>query len=727
AWDKATGKIETRPLPPLPQPSVYLAAARIGRTVYVVPGWREMDTATPQHAMWRLDLSLPASTQAWQECDPCPGGPRRCAVLAMQVDGGRRPYLYLFGGLVTGRGDRFGSGEVSSREAFRFDPEPSGGRATWQQIQSVPRSVAAGSAVDFGQSHVLVFGGVVEDRDTDLQRTARDLLAYHTITDTWVTAGETPRGLAYTNAVRWEDRIVLPGGQDAAGIATSEVLAATADFRPARFGVANYVVLAVYLSLLVAMGVYFSRREKGTDDFFLAGGRIPWWAAGLSIYATQLSAITFVSLPAVAYSTDWLILPGYLCIFLMAPVVIWFYLPFFRRLKVTTAYEYLEHRFSLAVRLFGSLSFIVYQFGRMAIVVYLPALALSAVTGMNMYVCILLIGLLSTAYTVLGGMEAVIWTDVLQVMVLWGGMLLAMAIVVFDVGGAAPAFEMAEAADKFRMFDWSWSWTQMTTWIVLLGTFALQFAPYTTDQAVIQRYMTTKDERASARGIWLNGFLSVVVSLLFFVLGTCLFVFFREHPEALAIGMENDKAFPWFVAEKMPVGLAGLVVAGVFAASMSSLDSSMHSVATAVTTDFYRRFRPGAADHHCLRIARGLTLLIGLLGTAIALILASSDIRSLFFYFQTLLGLITSGLVGVFILGIFTRRANAAGSLIGAAVSTGLLFYVTQYTSLHFYWYAIIGIGSCVVVGYICSWVTPSGRREITELTVYSLNPKRSQ
>ncbi len=724
AWDETSGAVNQNPLPPLPEPSVYPVAARIGRTIYVVPGQREIHAASAQHALWALDLSQPVTSRRWEMLDPCPGGPRRSAVLAMQVDGAKRPSLYLFGGCVSTGGGGEPAGETFSRDAYRFDPEPLGGRAAWQPVQAAPRPVAAGSAVDFGQSHVLVFGGMADEHGRNAEDFPRDLLAYHTITDTWVTAGEIPRGLAYANAVRWKDRVVLPGGRTASGTATSQVNAGIADFHPARFGVTNYIVLGVYLALLVGMGVYFSRREKGTDDFFLAGRRIPWWAAGLSIYATQLSAITFVSLPAVAYSTDWLILPGYLCIFLMAPVVIWFYLPFFRRLNVTTAYEYLECRFNLPVRLFGSLSFIVYQLGRMAIVVYLPALALSAVTGMNMYVCILLIGVLSTAYTVLGGMEAVIWTDVLQVLVLWGGMLLAMVVVVFDVGGAATALEMADAADKFRMFDWSWSWTQMTTWLVLVGTFALQFAPYTTDQAVIQRYMTTRDEQASARGIWLNGALSVVVSLLFFVLGTCLFVFFKEHPEWLAVGMENDKVFPWFVAGHMPVGLSGLVVAGVFAASMSSLDSSMHSVATAITTDFYRRFRPEAEDRHCLHIARGLTLVIGLLGTLIALILASTDIRSLFFYFQTLLGLITSGVVGVFILGIFTRRANAAGSLIGAAVSTGLLFYVTQYTALHFYWYAIIGIGSCVLVGYIGSLLTPAGTREITGLTIYSRNGK---
>ena len=238
-------------------------------------------------------------------------------------------------------------------------------------------------------------------------------------------------------------------------------------------------------------------------------------------------------------------------------------------LNVTTAYEYLERRFNVVVRLFGSLSFIVFQFGRMAIVIYLPALALNAVTGLDVTLCILVMGVLSTVYTVMGGMEAVIWTDVIQVFVLWGGMLLAVVLIVLDVGGVGAVFEGARADSKLTMFNWSWETTQMATWLIILGNFAPQFGPYTTDQAVVQRYMTTKDEQAAARSIWLNGFLVLPFSLLFFVLGTCLYVFFKLHPDLLSVGMQNDTVFPLFMAEQLPPGLSGLVIAGVFAGDRS--------------------------------------------------------------------------------------------------------------------------------------------------------------
>jgi len=437
------------------------------------------------------------------------------------------------------------------------------------------------------------------------------------------------------------------------------------------------------------------------------------------VYATQLSALTFVSLPALAYATDWVVAPGYIMIFAMAPIVIFFYLPFYCRLNVTTAYEYLERRFNLAVRLFGSASFIAFQLLRMAVVVYLPALALAAITGIDVYVCILLMGVLATVYTVLGGMEAVIWTDVIQALVLLGGVLVSLAVVLRLEGGIAPVYETALAAGKLRMANWTWSLTELTTWSILAGSLMLQFGPYTTDQAVIQRYLSTRNERAAARGIWLNGIMSVPAGILFLALGTCLYVFFKARPELLSVTMQNDQVFPLFIARKLPPGISGLVIAGVFAASMSSLDSSMHSVSTALTVDFYRRFKPDVSDQRCLVVARRIVIAAGVLVVLVASALVRYDIKSLYFFFQKVLGLVSSGLVGIFILGIFTRRSHAYGVLIGAAASIAVLAYVTWHSSLNFYFYSVVGIGTCVAVGYVASLVLRRKPEDPAGLTVY--------
>ena len=300
---------------------------------------------------------------------------------------------------------------------------------------------------------------------------------------------------------------------------------------PQAFGTANGVVLVVYLVLLIGMGLYFTRRAASTRDFFLAGGRIPWWAAGVSIFATMLSAITYLSIPATVYATDWTRFLLNMGIPLVAPLVIFFYLPFYRRLRVTSAYEYLERRFSVSVRLLGSLSFILFQLGRMGVVLLLPALALSAVTGLNLFVCIVLMGVLSTLYTVLGGMEAVIWTDVLQVIVLVGGALAALVIITNDLpGGWGQIIEEAAARDKLKLINPGWDLTRDSLAVIVVGMVFANLLPYTTDQAVVQRYLTTSSEKTARRAIWTGALLAVPASVLFFFLGTALFVFYLHHP-----------------------------------------------------------------------------------------------------------------------------------------------------------------------------------------------------
>lgn len=727
-WDSGTQQMSFESLPSLPKPSSYLAGGMIGSTVYIAASHRsETADRLDTKSFWALDLSGKGEQFQWKSLPTWPGEPRHKAIAAVQAAGGDQRFFYLFGG----ENPAFDAGGEPAldrfeyfSDAYQFDPQ----HDTWKAITATGDlgPIAAAAASDVGQSHILIFSGAdgegIELPPQDRPPFPKHVLAYHTITDTWSVPGAMPQQVVTTTAVRWNDEIIIPSGEVRPGIRTSLVQAVRVEKQSVGFGVVNYTVLIVYLAALVAMGFYFSRREKGTSDYFLAGKRIPWWAAGLSIYATQLSAITFVSIPAVAYASNWLVYPGQITIFLMAPIVVTFYLPFFRRLNVTTAYEYLEHRFSLSVRLFGSLSFVIFQLGRMSVVVYLPALTLSAVTGIDKFTCIATMGVLATLYTVLGGMEAVIWTDVLQVIVLWGGICLSMVIILMDGDGLGTVYHTANQYEKLWMFNWTWDSSQAATWLILIGSFALQFGPYTTDQAVVQRYMTTKDEKSAARSIWLNGALAIPFSLVFFGLGTCLFVFFHKHPELLTVGMENDNIFPLFMATQLPLGLSGLVIAGVFAASMSSLDSSMHSVATALTTDFYRRLNPAAGDHRCLRLARILTVTVGGLGTGFALLLASFDISSLFFLFQKLLGLISSGLVGVFILGIFTSRSHSLGVLIGAAASFCVLFFVTTYTNIHFYLYAVIGITTSVTVGYIASCLLPTSNGNQTGLTWATLN-----
>lgn len=713
--------IEQSTLPELPQPCALLSAAVLDDTIYVAGGQDSPNATAAMKNFWALTLSEPHLR--WKVLEPWPGAARILPVAAAQ-DGA----FYLISGCELLVGD---DGKVSRRylnDAYRFRP----GRG-WDRIASAPEAVAAAPAIAFGPSHILVFGGddgKNADRVWELKENhpgfSRDILAYHTVTNTWTKMGTMPTGLVTTTAVHWEDGVIIPGGEDRPGHRSAEVLEGRPSEARAPFGVLNTLALLAYLCGLLMMGVYFSRREKSTADFFLAGRRVPWWAAGLSIFGTQLSAITFMAIPAKTYATNWVYFLGNMTIVLIAPVVVFLYLPFFRRLDITTAYEYLEKRFNLPVRLFGSTAFVLFQVGRMGIVLFLPALALSAVTGINIYTCILVMAVLCTIYTVLGGIEAVIWTDVLQVAVLLGGALISLFIIAGHVdGGFAGILAAGRASQKFRSFNWTWDATVAAVWVVLFGNLLGNLVPYTSDQTVIQRYLTTPDERQAARSVWTNAVLTIPASVIFFGMGTALFAFYKGRPDLLNPALQTDAIFPWFIVQQLPAGVSGLVIAGLFAAAMSTLDSSLNSVSTAIVTDFYHRLTPSAKDKTCLRMARVLTLVLGAVAAATACLMATYRIQSLWDVYLGMVGLLGGSLAGVFVLGIFTRRAHGLGAFVGAAISVVVLVLVQRFSPIHFLLYAPIAIVSCSLTGYAASCLIPSASKRLEGLTVYAMSTRK--
>ena len=749
AWRPERKQLWTFPLPSLPRPLAFMAAAKIGDTVYVAGGQEAMENAQATNHFWALDLSKTVGEVRWQELAPWPGPPRVLPVVAAQSDG-VTDCVYVLSGRNIGPGKPT---EILT-DAYRYNPKTK----QWTRLADIalegeaPRCVMAATGYASGANHILVFGGADGKTFLELERLgaaikaadeaeaaglkkqqteiltnhpgfSKDILAYHTITDTWAKAGELPTTSHVTTvAVKWGDAFVIPSGEIRPGVRTPKVWRAE-PVKPGRFGALNYAVLGAYMLALVAMGVYFSRREKTTDDFFKAGGRIPWWAAGLSIYGTQLSAITFMAIPAKTFATDWRLFLGNMAIIMVAPFIIFLFLPFYRRLNVTTAYEYLERRFNLVARLLGSVMFMLLQFGRIGIVLFLPSIALAVATGMNVSFCIVVMGALCIVYTVLGGIEAVVWTDVLQVIVLLGGAILCLIVIPFHVPGGWNAMnDIADAAGKLRLLDFRLDLTTMTFFVVVVGCFGANIISYGSDQTVIQRYLTTKDERSAARGIWTNALMCIPGSLIFFGMGTALFAFYKSNPQALNPTLsKGDAIFPWYIVTQLPPGVAGLLIAGVFAAAMSSLDSSMNSVATAFTTDFYRRFKPEASDHSCLTLARVVTVVVGVLGTAFALMMAQWGIKSLWDQFATFLGLFGGGLGGLFLLAIFTRRTHGLGAIIGLVASGAVQYLVKTRLSLDPRFLAVTGIVSCVVIGYVASLLIPARRKPLDGLTLYTM------
>ena len=436
---------------------------------------------------------------------------------------------------------------------------------SWRRRSDSPRCVMAGTAVESGQSHILVLGGadgslffqgdILQDNHPGFPKEA---LAYHTITDTWSTAGEIPENHVTTIATYWDGAIIIPTGEVRPRVRTSRVWKVQAVSAQHDFGVINYTVLFLYLFSMVAVGVYFTRKNQNTDDYFRGGKHIPWWAAGLSIFATMLSSLTFTGIPSKAFAQDWVYAVANLMIPVTAIVAVYVAMPFFRHIDATSAYEYLEKRFSRTVRLFGSASFICFHIFRMAIVMSLTGLALAVATPLTPMQSVLLMGVLSIAYCTLGGIEAVIWTDTIQTFVLLGGAILALALLINGVDGGVHGFmTVAHDANKFAFANLHWdvASNQIALWVIILGAFGQNLSSYTADQAVVQRYMTTATKELAAKSIWTNAILSVPATFLFFAIGTALFAFYQTHPEKLDPTITTDQIFPFLFPERCRLAL----------------------------------------------------------------------------------------------------------------------------------------------------------------------------
>jgi SSS family transporter len=694
--------VEFETLPSLPTPLAMPAGALLGRTVFVAGGLDQPSATQAQSAFLALDLDR--LDEGWRTLDSWPG-PERFLATGGALDGS----FFLLGGARLIPGSDGKPQREWLRDAYRYTPG-----SGWKRIADLTTPVVAapGPAPALGPAHLLLLGGdngallqVPPQHHPGFPRIVR---AYHTVTDSWANLGELPFSLVTTGSAEWNGRIIVPGGEMRPGVRSTEVWAGTPRRPTPSFGWLNYTTLALYLAAVAGLGLGFLRRQKTTADYFKGGGRIPWWAAGLSIFATMLSSITFMAVPAKAFSTDWTFAVGNLAALALAPIVIAFYLPYFRRLNVTSAYEFLEHRFNLATRLYASASFILFQAGRMAVVIYLPALALSAAVGIEIHLCVLFIGITCALYTAAGGIEAVVWTDAVQAVVLLGAAIFSLFLIMSHLEGT-PAEWWNEAASlgKLHVVNWSWDLTTASIMVIVVGNLLSNLAPYTADQAVVQRYITTRDQRQAERAIWLNAWMTVPATILFFAIGTALFLFYRQHPQSLEPTLAIDSIFPLFISQYMPAGVAGIVIAGIFAAAQSTASSSVNSVVTALMTDWVRRFRPEIPDHTCLRLSQWLSVVLGIAGTGAALYLATADVRSLWDTYMSLLGLLGSGLAGLFALGIFSRRATGAGALSGALVSAVFLFWIQRHTPLHFLMYGAVGTTTCFVVGYATSLTLP--------------------
>jgi SSS family transporter len=498
----------------------------------------------------------------------------------------------------------------------------------------------------------------------------------------------------------------------------------------ANFHLIDGLILVAYLAMLTGIGLYFSRRQTNLEEFFLAGRTMAWLPVGLSLMAALNSGIDYLMQPSATIKYGLILLAGTTSWLLLYPWVSRVTLPFYRRLGLYTAYEYLERRFDVRVRSLAAGIFLLWRLGWMATAMYVPCLAVSEATGgrVPLVPTIVVLGVVVTLYTMLGGIKAVIWTDVLQFCVMFGGLAATVAIVTasvpggvgevfgaaFQVGAAGQAEAAATTAGPGLAGDLVRFFTQPVTLIgLLVATMVSRMTTYTADQVMVQRFQTTRSLRDSRQAFIINGAGDALWMLGLSFVGLALYAYSQHHP--FPAGLGGDKVLPRFIAHSFPAGAVGLVVAAIFAASLSSIDSAINSCTSVVTVDFYSRLllnlRAGDPDltpeqvRGQVRVSRAATLLCGLVGIALAMNVGR--IGDLIEVCNKVINAFTGPLFGIFLLGMFTHRARSGGVLTGGLLGTLVTLYVAFLSPLSFLWPSAFGLVTTLAVGYALALLAP--------------------
>ena len=457
----------------------------------------------------------------------------------------------------------------------------------------------------------------------------------------------------------------------------------------------DLTVLIGYLGIVAGMGFYFSRKNITTEEYFVGGRSFSGWVVGLSLVGTSISSVTFLSYPADAYKTTWIRFITTWSMPLGVLIAAYMFLPFFRRNKVTSAYEYLEDRFGPSVRVYGGVTFIFAQLVRISIILYLVSLLLHEITGFSIVTSVLISGVFVAFYTVIGGINAVIWTDVIQTVVLVLGGLLTLGVIINHLpGGLGQIFSVAIADRKlslsemtssgFRSIGWGLSITKKTGTMLFLVGLTSWLTEYSANQNIIQRYAAAKSTFEARKAMLVCVVSSLPIWAFYMFIGTSLYVFFQVFPTVEAAEMINgvrkaEQIFPYFILNFLPPGLTGLVIAAALAAAMSSLDSSINAISTVGVVDIYRRhLKKDQPDKHYLQVAWIIASGAAVFMVGGALILNGSETKTLQDTATILSSITGGGLLGLYLLGFFTKYGNAKSVWIGLIVT----FLFTSWTIL---------------------------------------------
>lgn len=440
----------------------------------------------------------------------------------------------------------------------------------------------------------------------------------------------------------------------------------------------DLIIFFIYLFGITIYGSTFFKKNRSASAFTLGAKAIPSWVIAMSIFATFVSSISFLALPGNAYLTNWNAFVFSLSIPFALLIALKYFVPLYRRINSPSAYTFLENRFGPWARVYASACYLLTQVVRVGTILYLLALAFSAVVGWDIVTIIIITGVAVTIYSLLGGFEAVVWTDAIQGLVLIGGALATIVYILFNMPeGPGQVFTIAAEHHKFSLGSFSSSLTEPTFWVVLVYGFFINLQNYGIDQNYVQRYLASSSEKEAKRSAFWGGILYVPVSLCFLFIGAALFSFYHSGAAQLPAELQTtgsaDRIFPYFIVHELPAGLTGLLIASVFAAGMSTISTSFNSSATVFLTDYYKRYsKAPLSEKKSLRVLYVASLLISITGMLIAV--AMMNVKSVLDAWWALASIFSGGMLGLFLLAAFSKNTRSVAALTG--VIAGILVIV---------------------------------------------------
>ena len=426
----------------------------------------------------------------------------------------------------------------------------------------------------------------------------------------------------------------------------------------------DIAIIVAFLSTTLYFGYRFSKNQRTTQSYFIARGRIPAWAIGISLLATLISSVTFLAYPGEGYSSNWILLVQGLMVPVVLLGMIWFIVPVYRKVIGLSTYEYFEKRFGRFARYYSSFAFVLRQFSSMGTVFFLLSLALGNMIGGNTLIMIFIVGFIIIAVNLLGGIEAVIWLDVFQGFLLFASGITCLCVLLFSAdGGPAEVWHIAKANGHTGFGPYSADFTKLTFFVMAINGIFYAVQKYCTDQTVVQRYLTAKTDKAAIRASLLGIALTVPVWMLFMFIGTALFVFYKQHPSGQHL--RADAVFPYFIMTRLPTGVVGFILAAMISAAICSLSADLNSLAAVGVEDYYKKLKPGKTDKQYLKAGKFIVVVSGIVAILIALLYINAGEEGVLGIVFTLYAIFSGGIVGIFLLGLFSARANRQGVTIG--------------------------------------------------------------